>query len=121
MAKILVAEDNKLTRTTLGQFLRGTGYDVDLAEDGAQAVSLVNEKTFDLIISDVIMPKVTGWDLLDHARSISPGTPVLLMTAYAELQSRRPQSHAMPELILKPVVLSDLLAKIQRILDHKKS
>jgi two-component system, NtrC family, response regulator PilR len=119
MTKILLAEDNKLTRTTLGRFLRGNGYDVDLAEDGAQAVSLLNEKPFDLIISDIIMPKFTGWDVLDHVRSISPDTPVLLMTAYAQLQSRQAQSRSMPELILKPLVLSDLLNKIQQLLDHK--
>ena len=119
MTKILLAEDNKLTRTTLGQFLRGNGYEVNLAEDGAQAISLLNEDKFDLVISDVIMPKFTGWDLLDHVRSISPDTPVLLMTTYAQLQSHQAQSRAMPEVILKPLVLSDLLSKIQQILDEK--
>jgi CheY-like chemotaxis protein len=119
MTKILLAEDNKLTRTTLGQFLRGNGYDVDLAEDGAQAISLLNEDKFDLVISDIIMPKFTGWDLLDHVRSNSPDTPVLLMTAYAQLQSHQAQSRAMPEVILKPLVLSNLLTKIQQLLDEK--
>jgi CheY-like chemotaxis protein len=121
MPKILLVEDDKLTRTILGQFLRANGYDAELAADGAQAISLLKENEFDLVVSDVVMPNVNGRDLSDHVSSIAPDTPVLLMTAYAavQAQSRHAQSRAMPEVILKPLVLTDLLSKIQNILQQK--
>jgi two-component system cell cycle response regulator CpdR len=121
MAKILLAEDNRLTRVTLDQFLRGQGYAVDLAEDGAQALSLLNENAFDLVISDIVLPKVNGWDLMEHVNSISPDTPVLLMTAYSQVQPRDGQLRGTPELILKPFLLTDFLSKIERLIDQKKS
>lgn len=122
MAKILLAEDHyHLTRTTLGKFLRASGYDVELAQDGTQAVSLLNEHEFDLVLSDVVMPYGSGWDLVDHVSAVSPDTPVLLMTAYTPMQSRHAQSGAMPELILKPLVLTELLARIQQLLGRKSS
>ncbi|MGH7927057.1 MAG: response regulator [Candidatus Binatia bacterium] len=121
MPKILLAEDNKLTRITLDQFLRGQGYAVDLAEDGAQAVSLLNETAFDLVISDIVLPKVNGWDLLEHVSSTSPDTPVLLMTAYSPGQSRDGQLRVTPALILKPFLLTDFLSQVEQLIDGKKS
>lgn len=121
MPRILLAEDSKLTRITLQQFLRGQGYAVDLAEDGAQALSLLNQSAFDLVISDIVLPKVNGWDLLQRVKSISPETPVLLMTAYSQVQPSEGQIRATPELILKPFLLTDFLSKIEQLLDRKKS
>ncbi|HEV8713770.1 MAG TPA: response regulator [Candidatus Binatia bacterium] len=121
MPKILLVEDDNLTRTTLSQFLRANGYEVELAEGGAQALSLLKENKFDLVVSDVVMPNVKGWDLWEHISATAPDTPVLLMTAYAavQAQSRQAQSRAMPEVILKPLLLTDLLSKIQNILQQK--
>jgi CheY-like chemotaxis protein len=120
MPKILVAEDHHLTRLTLGQFLRGKGYTVELAENGEQAISLLKENAFDLVISDIVMPRVNGWDVAAHLACNAPETPVLLMTAYPQVQSNHPQSHNTPELILKPVILADVAAKIEQILSLKE-
>lgn len=121
MPKILVVEDNQLTRITLDRFLRSQGYQVELAEDGAQAISLLDKNEFDLVLSDVMMPSVNGWDLADHLNSVRPETPVLLMTAYAQLQSARSALRAAPEVVLKPLQLSELLSKIRQALDQKQS
>jgi CheY-like chemotaxis protein len=121
MPKILVVEDNQLTRITLDRFLRSQGYEVELAEDGAQAISLLDRNEFDLVLSDVMMPNLNGWDLADHLNSVLPETPVLLMTAYAQLQSAQSALRSPPEVVLKPLQLSDLLAKIRQKLDQKKS
>jgi len=121
MAKILLAEDNRLTRLTLEQFLRSQGYSVDSAEDGAQALSLINASAFDLVISDIVLPKVNGWDLVEHVSSIAPQTPVLLMTAYSQVQPSERQLRATPELMLKPFLLTDFLSKIEQLLDRKRS
>lgn len=120
MPKILIVEDNQLTRITLERFLRGQGYEVELAEDGARAISLLEEKEFDLVLSDVIMPHVNGWELTDHVNSTAPETQVLLMTAYAHRQSAQ-TSAGTPEIVLKPLQLTELLAKIRKMLEQKKS
>ena len=110
-----------LTRTTLSKFLLASGYHVEVAEDGKQALSLLDKYEFDLVLFDVVMPNGNGWDLVDRLSSVSPDTPVLLMTAYTPLQSSKTQSRVMPELILKPLVLTKLLTKIEQLLGQKKS
>jgi CheY-like chemotaxis protein len=78
--KILLVEDNLLTKKTIGLFLRDEGYEVDEVEDGMRALLRLKEAEYDLIVSDIAMPKLNGLDLLERARSISPRTPVVLMT-----------------------------------------
>jgi two-component system cell cycle response regulator CpdR len=120
MPKILIAEDHHLTRMTMGQFLRGQGYTVELAENGGQAISLLKDNVFDLIISDIVMPRVNGWELAEHVARNAPDTHVLLMTAYPQVQPRPAQLHKTPEVILKPVVLADVASKIEQILGLEK-
>jgi CheY-like chemotaxis protein len=120
MLKILIAEDHHLTRMTMGQFLRGKGFTVELAENGAQAISLLKDNVFDLVISDIVMPTVNGWDLVEHVACNAPDTPVLLMTAYPQVQPRPAQLNKPPEVILKPVVLADVASKIEQMLGLKK-
>ena len=115
MLKILLAEDDRLTRDTLAKFLRASGYDVEVAADGAEAHSRLNEQKFDLVVSDVVMPNGNGWDLVDHLNSISPQTPMLLMTAYSPARSLN-QGARPPEVIMKPLVLTDFLSKIQKLI-----
>ena len=121
MPKILVVEDNQLTRITLDRFLRSEGYDVEIAEDGAQAISLIEQNRYDLVLSDVTMPNVNGWDLADHLDSVLPETPVLFMTAYAQLQSAHSSLTAAPDIVLKPLKLTELLSKIREKLNRKKA
>ena len=116
MAKILLAEDDTLTRSTLAKFLRASGYDVEVAADVAQALSRLNQQNFDLILSDVVMPNGNGWDLVDHISSIAPKTRVLLMTAYSAFKRTGKETGTVPELILKPLILTELLTKIQKLL-----
>lgn len=120
MAKILIVEDDILTKNTVDLFLREEGYEVYKAEDGAQALSLLERNQFDLILSDIVMPKLNGFDLLERAHSISPQTPVVLMTAYSPTQSNV-KSPGPAEFILKPFLLDDLLSKIQQVLDRKNT
>ncbi len=121
MPKILVVEDNPLTRLTLDRFLSGEGYDVAIAEDGAQAISLLEHNQYDLVLSDVMMPNINGWDLANHLHSVLPEMPVLFMTAYAPLQSAHSSLPVAPEIVLKPLKLTELLSKIRDKLNQKKA
>ncbi len=85
---ILVAEDDSGTRRIVERILLHAGYNVRTAVDGLEALALLDagEGPFDLILSDVMMPGCTGPELSDRVRIMYPGTPVLLMTGYAEDQ-----------------------------------
>jgi CheY-like chemotaxis protein len=71
-ATVLVVEDNRWGRKIISDTLRKDGYEVVEAADGAEAKELLEDRSFDLIISDVVMPNLDGLKLLDHIRRISP-------------------------------------------------
>jgi len=81
--KILVVEDEKSMRDLLAMMLRKEGYEVDTAESAVLARSRISgANRYDILISDISMPEMTGLELLEYARKASPETDVLIMTAY---------------------------------------
>ncbi len=85
MLDILLVDDEPLIRLSLGDAISDAGYRVTLAADGAEAASLVERRTFDVVISDIRLPKLSGLDLFGRVRSTSPGTDVILITAYGDV------------------------------------
>src|SRR5262249_12036341 len=81
---ILVAEDDDLTRELLVKVLRRDGYQVVEAADGADAMSLLRSRSFDLVLSDIQMARVSGMELLEQIQEMNREIPVVLITAYAE-------------------------------------
>ena len=79
---ILVVDDEKSVRELFSTLLRGEGYQVTTAEDGEQALVELNNTPFDLVISDVKMPRMNGFQLLDHIRQHYPETLFILLTAF---------------------------------------
>lgn len=82
---ILLIEDERKTANALKKGLEDSGYAVDVAYDGLSGLAQVNSKNYKLIISDIIMPKLSGLELCKRIRSIHPNVPILLLTA---LQSK---------------------------------
>jgi len=114
--KILVVEDQSLIRKFICESLQKVGgYEVDEAGDGAQALELMNDRRFDLVISDLTMPRLDGLGLLDHVRSISPATCVIFMTGDLFNESMQASLHGI-EFVTKPFALEDLLAAVRRVL-----
>ena len=83
MAKILIVDDDQGMREFLEILLAREGYDVTLASGGKEAIGLCKKHKFDLVITDLKMPKVDGIDVLKTIREISPETMVILITAFA--------------------------------------
>ena len=113
--RILFAEDEPISRTLISRFLRGEGYEVDEAKDGAEALDFLNSFQFDLVISDIRMPRVDGIELITRLRSISPDTPFIILTSNpndALDLSKMPKS----SVIGKPVLFDILKADILRLL-----
>ena len=80
MARILVVDDEKSIRITLREFLRAEQYQVETAESAEDAMKILSRKNFDIVLTDVIMPRVTGIELLKSIKEIAPEVEVLIMT-----------------------------------------
>ena len=72
MNRILIVDDEKSIRITLKAFLSEEGYDVQVAEDAGQAIKLMQETKFDGVVTDIILSRTTGVDLLKAIREVSP-------------------------------------------------
>ncbi len=87
MDRILIVDDEAGMRDFLSILLRKEGYGVSLAESAEKAIELLGRGEFDLVISDIAMPGLSGIDVLRHSRAANPDTPVILITAYASTES----------------------------------
>ena len=85
--RILVVDDEQSMRNFLEIMLRREGYTVDLAENGGEAAALIDKKIYDLVITDIIMPGLTGTEVLKKAKEVNPATTVIMITAYASTES----------------------------------
>ncbi len=81
-ARILVVDDDLGIRQSLAEILRGEGCEVETAADGSEALSHLESKPFDVVLSDVVMPKMDGYELFCAVRERYPELPVLMMTAF---------------------------------------
>lgn len=89
MFRILVAEDDKGTRRLMQDTLADAGYEPMLAADGQEALDLLNKKHVDLLVLDVMMPKLDGFSLLSALRREGSQLPVLMLTAKEALADKK--------------------------------
>ena len=87
MAKVLVVDDEKSMRFTLREFLRDAGYEVGVAENVDEAIGMLAAENFDVVISDIIMPRITGIKLLKSIKEKSPNVQVILMTGEPSIET----------------------------------
>ena len=80
MARVLIVDDEKSIRRTLGEFLRKAGYDVVEAEDAETALAQLRAAVFDVVVSDIILPRVNGVELLRLIQGTAPDVQVVMMT-----------------------------------------
>ncbi|MBI4715616.1 MAG: sigma-54-dependent Fis family transcriptional regulator, partial [Nitrospirae bacterium] len=87
MGRILVVDDEKGMRDLLTIMLRREGYEVTAAESGEEALEMVRKESFDLVISDIRMRKVSGLDVLREVKGSFPDTAVIMITAFASSET----------------------------------
>ncbi len=85
--EILVVDDEPQMLIAVNETLRRKGYSVTAAASGVEALCRMKEKFFQLVITDMRMPEVSGLDLLRRVRNATPQTPVILLTAYGTIQN----------------------------------
>jgi two-component system copper resistance phosphate regulon response regulator CusR len=115
--KILVIEDEVKTSGFLRRGLTETGYVVDVAADGAEGLHLALEVDFDLIILDVMLPALDGWQVLARLRETGRKALVLMLTALDAVQHRvRGFEMGADDYLIKPFAFSELLARVRSLL-----
>ncbi len=80
--KVLVIDDNEWIRTTLKDLLATSGYQVDIADNGETGISKVKSKCYDIVLSDVQMPKIDGIELLKQIKVYDSTLPVVMITGF---------------------------------------
>ncbi|MDK6566711.1 response regulator transcription factor [Corynebacterium pyruviciproducens] len=114
--KILVADDEQAVRESLRRSLSFNGYDVVLAEDGAQAVKLIEAEQPELVILDVMMPQMDGLEVCRTLRSSGDDRPILLLTARDGVSARVAGLDAgADDYLPKPFALEELLARVRSL------
>lgn len=117
---ILVVDDEKTMQETLGWSLKQEGYEVSTAGSGEEALALMEVQDFELIITDIMMPGISGLELLDKARSLNPRTSVILITAYGTVETAvEALRKGAYDYALKPINLEDLKFRIQRLAQYR--
>ena len=115
--KILIIEDEKLLADSIGEILRGKGFDVEIVYDGESGAQYAELGVYDLLILDVMMPKMDGYEVARQVRAKRLGTPILMLTARSGLEDRIMGLNAGADYYLtKPFDTRELLACINALL-----
>ncbi|MCB9207717.1 MAG: response regulator, partial [Ignavibacteriales bacterium] len=84
MKKVLIVEDEESMRLGLGDNLKFDGYNVDFAEDGEKGLNKIRENKYNLILLDIMLPKISGFEVCKTIRKEGVKTPVIMLTAKGE-------------------------------------
>jgi CheY-like chemotaxis protein len=118
-ARILLVEDNEMNRDMLSRRLERRGYEISIAVDGRQGVEMARAGSFDLILMDMSLPEIDGWEATRQLRA-APETakvPVIALTAHAMSGDRERAIEAgCDDYDTKPIELPRLLGKIEALL-----
>jgi DNA-binding NtrC family response regulator len=115
--RLLVVDDDQSMRAALYESLSSCGYEVETAENGADALLKFKEGQFAVVVTDMRMPMMSGMDVLRGIKKISPQTPVILITAYGTVNTAvEAMKEGAAEFIMKPFSLDDLEFAVKNVL-----
>ena len=120
MADVLLVDDEKSVRSTLAIMLSKSGYNVVEAGNGPDALGMMKEQFYDLIITDLKMEPMTGLELLKKTKDVNPATEVILMTAFGTVESGvEAMKLGAMDLIEKPTDIETIAEKIKKAQANK--
>ncbi len=120
-ARILVVDDERSMREMLGILLRREGHDVVVADNGRRAIECLNQKPFDLVVSDARMPDIDGLEVLRHARSINPAVIAIMITAFGSPDLiKGVEELGVTDYVEKPFNTEVLKFRIRKELDRRR-
>ena len=116
--RLLIVEDEDTLCASLQRVFRAAGYDVDRANSAEEAFQLLADRSYDLIVTDIILPGISGIDLLLQYRKTNPLQKVMVMTAYASLSTAVEAIKAGAcDFIIKPLMHDEMKLAVRRALD----
>jgi DNA-binding response OmpR family regulator len=122
--KILVVDDEPVLLEQLREILTSQKYDVDTADDGESALDKLFDNLYDLIILDIMLPKVDGLAVLREIRKAKVKTPILMLTAKGSVEDKiKGLDYGADDYLAKPFAMAELMARIRSLLrrasDHR--
>lgn len=121
MVKILIVEDDSLLRDLISRVLGRNNFETHEASNGEDALNVLDEISIDLIITDVMMPKMDGFKLVNSIRKIDNNMPILMITAMDQYHSKEVGfSVGVDDYMVKPVDIKELLLRVKALLRRSK-
>ncbi len=118
---ILIADDETEIRESLSMVLTDEGYQCITVEDGEEAVQAISDNNIDILITDIRMPKLDGMGVLEKAIQISPQTLIVLITAFATVETAvQSLRNGASDYILKPLDFDEVIMRINHLMRHKE-
>lgn len=120
--RILIIEDEEKIANFLSKGLKESGFIVSTAKDGQEGLFLAQEYSFDLVILDIMLPKLDGWAVIKQLRLINPSLRILFLTARSHLNDKiKGFDLGADDYVVKPFSFSELLARIKALLRRANS
>ena len=121
MVKILVVDDDKNIRRLISENLEQAGYTPMVAKNGEDALELIDHHHFDMVIADIMMPLIDGYELVADIRSINDKIPILMITAKEAFEDKKTAFNAgADDYITKPIDFEEMLLRISALLRRAK-
>ena len=121
--RCLVVDDEESVAAVLGDVLEASGHQVVVLTDGAEAIERVQREPFDLVFTDLTMPRVSGWEVAQAVKAAAPGVPVFVVTGFGvELSTAERRAHGVAGIISKPLRIEDItraVAQVSRTMGRK--
>ena len=115
MTNILIIEDDREINRLIESTLISEGYSCDCAFDGKEGADRIEEKNYDLVILDLMLPRISGYELLDYI--VSMGTPVIIISAMGQVKDRiRGLKKGADDYLSKPYQIGELVARVETVL-----
>ncbi len=115
MIRILLAEDDDAMRQYLARALERAGYDVTPVDRGTAALPLLEACSFDLLLTDIVMPEMDGIELAQHAARVAPEMRVMFITGFAAVTLKAGKAVPQAKVLSKPFHLRDLVLEVDRM------
>ena len=118
MSNILIIDDEKAIRKTLGEILSYEGYKIDEAGDGEEGLKRFKEKNYDVVLCDIKMPKIDGIEFLDKAGEVNPDIPIIMISGHGTIETAvEAVKKGAYDYVSKPPDLNRLLITIRNAMD----
>ena len=121
MLKILVVDDDKNIRRLIEANLTRAGFEAILARDGEEALDIMDSRHFDMVVADIMMPHIDGYELVSDIRSVNSKIPILMITAKDAFEDKkRAFDTGADDYMTKPINFDEMLLRISALLRRAK-